>query len=191
MWFTVCRWPQSQKGAWATCKLAQRGPWPVRKRFIRDANIYHFPLFSDALIFRTWDPKMSEDSDRLNSPNSLHNSVFSVRFRSQINADLFKFWPHLLPLPMTPAGDGVQVQWVMSSQLHHADLVDTLRAAKLKSFITHTHTARAVSEDLERVRATIHRHAAPDFHALSHHWSNAMTTSCSIHIRARRHATKL
>jgi len=56
---------------------------------------------------------------------------------------------------------------------------------------THTHTARAVSEDLERVRATIHRHAAPDFHALSHHWSNVMTTSCSIHIRARRHATKL
>ena len=39
MWFMVCRWPQSQAGDRARphlCKLAQHGPWPVRKRFIRD-----------------------------------------------------------------------------------------------------------------------------------------------------------
>ena len=39
MWFMVCRWPQSQEGGWARphlCKLARHGPWPVRKRFIRD-----------------------------------------------------------------------------------------------------------------------------------------------------------
>ena len=39
MWFMVCRWPQSQAGDWARphlCKLAWHGPWPVRKRFIRD-----------------------------------------------------------------------------------------------------------------------------------------------------------
>jgi len=39
MWFTVCRWPQSQDGDWARphlCKLARHGPWPVRKRLIRD-----------------------------------------------------------------------------------------------------------------------------------------------------------
>jgi len=39
VWFMVCRWPQSQEGDWARphlCKLAQRGPWPVQKRFIRD-----------------------------------------------------------------------------------------------------------------------------------------------------------
>jgi len=39
MWFMVCRWPQSQAGDWARphlCKLARHGPWPVRKRFIRD-----------------------------------------------------------------------------------------------------------------------------------------------------------
>jgi len=39
MWFVVCRWPQSQEGDWARpnlCKLARHGPWPVRKRFIRD-----------------------------------------------------------------------------------------------------------------------------------------------------------
>ena len=35
----VCRWPQSQEGDWARprlCKIARHGPWPVRKRFIRD-----------------------------------------------------------------------------------------------------------------------------------------------------------
>ena len=39
MWFMVCRRPQSQEGDWARphlCKLARHGPWPVRKRFIRD-----------------------------------------------------------------------------------------------------------------------------------------------------------
>ena len=39
MWFMVCHWPQSQEGDWARpnlCKLARHGPWPVRKRFIRD-----------------------------------------------------------------------------------------------------------------------------------------------------------
>ena len=39
MWFMVCRWPQSQEGDQARphlCKLARHGPWPVRKRFIRD-----------------------------------------------------------------------------------------------------------------------------------------------------------
>jgi len=39
MCFMVCRWPQSQEGDWARlhlCKLARHGPWPVRKRFIRD-----------------------------------------------------------------------------------------------------------------------------------------------------------
>ena len=39
MWFMVCRWPQSQEGDWVRphlCKLARHGPWPVRKRFIRD-----------------------------------------------------------------------------------------------------------------------------------------------------------
>ena len=39
MWLMVCRWPQSQEGDWARphlCKLARRGPWPVRKRFTRD-----------------------------------------------------------------------------------------------------------------------------------------------------------
>jgi len=37
MWFTVCRWPQSQEGAWSRprlCKLVRHGPLPVRKRFI-------------------------------------------------------------------------------------------------------------------------------------------------------------
>jgi len=35
----VCRWPQSHEGDWARphlCKLARHGPWPVRKRFIRN-----------------------------------------------------------------------------------------------------------------------------------------------------------
>jgi len=35
----VCRWPQSEEDDWARphlCKLARHGPWPVRKRFIRD-----------------------------------------------------------------------------------------------------------------------------------------------------------
>ena len=36
MWFMVCCcWPQSRKGDWARphlCKLAQHGPWPVRKQ---------------------------------------------------------------------------------------------------------------------------------------------------------------
>ena len=39
MWFMVCRWPSSQEGDWVRpnlCKLARHGPWPVRKRFIRD-----------------------------------------------------------------------------------------------------------------------------------------------------------
>jgi len=40
MWrFMVCRWPQSQAGDSARphlWKLARHGPWPVRKRFIRD-----------------------------------------------------------------------------------------------------------------------------------------------------------
>jgi len=39
MWFMVCRWPQSQECDWARphlCKLARHGPWPARKRFIRD-----------------------------------------------------------------------------------------------------------------------------------------------------------
>jgi len=39
MWFMVCRWPQSHEGDWARphlCKLALHGPWPARKRFIRD-----------------------------------------------------------------------------------------------------------------------------------------------------------
>ena len=39
VWFMVCRRPQSQEGDWARphlCKLARRGPWPVRKRFIGD-----------------------------------------------------------------------------------------------------------------------------------------------------------
>jgi len=39
MWFMVCRWPQSREGDWTRphlCKLAQHGPWPVRKQFIRD-----------------------------------------------------------------------------------------------------------------------------------------------------------
>jgi len=39
LWFMVCRWPQSQKGDWASahlCKLARHGAWPVRKRFIKD-----------------------------------------------------------------------------------------------------------------------------------------------------------
>jgi len=39
MWFMVCCWPQSEEGDWARphfCKLARRGSWPVRKRFIRD-----------------------------------------------------------------------------------------------------------------------------------------------------------
>jgi len=39
VWFMVCRWPQSQEGDWARphlCKLARHGPWPVRKRFVRD-----------------------------------------------------------------------------------------------------------------------------------------------------------
>ena len=39
IWFMVCRWPKSQEGYWARphlCKLARRGSWPVRKRFIRD-----------------------------------------------------------------------------------------------------------------------------------------------------------
>ena len=39
MWFMFCRWPQSREGDWARphlCKLARHGPWPIRKRFIRD-----------------------------------------------------------------------------------------------------------------------------------------------------------
>ena len=39
MWFIVCRWPQSEEGDWVRPhlrKLARHGPWPVRKRFIRD-----------------------------------------------------------------------------------------------------------------------------------------------------------
>ena len=39
VWFMACLWPQSQKGDWARphlCKLARHGPWPVRKRFIRN-----------------------------------------------------------------------------------------------------------------------------------------------------------
>ena len=39
MWFMVCRWPQPQEGDWSRphlCKLARHGPWPARKRFIRD-----------------------------------------------------------------------------------------------------------------------------------------------------------
>jgi len=39
MWFMVCRWPRSEEGDWARphwCKLAQQGPWPVQKQFIRD-----------------------------------------------------------------------------------------------------------------------------------------------------------
>jgi len=36
-WFMVCRWPQSREDDWVhLCKLAWHGPWPVRKRFIRD-----------------------------------------------------------------------------------------------------------------------------------------------------------
>ena len=39
VWFMVCRWPQTEEGDWMRphlCKLARHGPWPVRKRFIRD-----------------------------------------------------------------------------------------------------------------------------------------------------------
>jgi len=39
MWLMVCHWPWSQEGDWVRphlCKLAQHGPWPVQKRFIRD-----------------------------------------------------------------------------------------------------------------------------------------------------------
>ena len=39
MWFMVCHWPQSQEGDWVRphlCKLAQHGPWPVRKWFTKD-----------------------------------------------------------------------------------------------------------------------------------------------------------
>ena len=39
MWFMVCHWPQSQEGDWVrphSCKLAQHGPWPVRKWFTKD-----------------------------------------------------------------------------------------------------------------------------------------------------------
>jgi len=39
MWFMVCRLTQSQEDDWARphlCKLARHGPWPVRKRFLRD-----------------------------------------------------------------------------------------------------------------------------------------------------------
>jgi len=39
MWFMVCRWPQSQEGAWARphlCKLAWDGLWPVWKRIVKD-----------------------------------------------------------------------------------------------------------------------------------------------------------
>ena len=39
MWLMVCRWSQSQEGDCARphlSKLAWHGPWPVRKRFIRD-----------------------------------------------------------------------------------------------------------------------------------------------------------
>jgi len=39
MWFVVRRWPQSHGGDGERpylCKLAWHGPWPVRKRFIRN-----------------------------------------------------------------------------------------------------------------------------------------------------------
>jgi len=39
MWFMGCHWPQSQEGDWVRphlCKLAQHGPWPVRKWFTKD-----------------------------------------------------------------------------------------------------------------------------------------------------------
>ena len=47
VWFMVCRWPQSQ-GDWVRphlCKLARHGPWPFRKRFIRDC-VYQRPCLT-------------------------------------------------------------------------------------------------------------------------------------------------
>jgi len=43
MWFTVCRWPQSQESDWVRfhlCKLARHGPWPVAIAVI----LYYFTL---------------------------------------------------------------------------------------------------------------------------------------------------
>jgi len=47
MWFAVCRWQQSHEGDWVRprlCKLAQRGPRPVRKRFTNHKQQYTFSV---------------------------------------------------------------------------------------------------------------------------------------------------